>query len=190
MADTAVHLEREVLPDVPIRHWICSLPWGLRALLGYDRELCAGVLSAFVAELSRSLKWRAKQEYRLASVASAFTGAIVAVQRVDSAVRLNVHYHVFALDGVYVREDPSDAQSPLVFRALPTRARAEVAEVARRTAQRAQKLLQARGRSLDPEQSDAEPVELQLEHPALSACYDAAALGIAGEWGPSGTRSR
>ncbi len=26
MADTAVHLEQSVLPRVPIRHWICSLP--------------------------------------------------------------------------------------------------------------------------------------------------------------------
>jgi hypothetical protein len=41
MADTAVHLEQSVLPEVPIRHWICSLPWGLRALLGYDRGLCS-----------------------------------------------------------------------------------------------------------------------------------------------------
>jgi hypothetical protein len=22
-----------------VRHWICSFPWGLRALLGYDRNL-------------------------------------------------------------------------------------------------------------------------------------------------------
>ncbi|MSP25779.1 MAG: hypothetical protein EXR75_11555, partial [Myxococcales bacterium] len=29
-----VHLEQNVLPAVPIRHWICSLPWGLRALCG------------------------------------------------------------------------------------------------------------------------------------------------------------
>ncbi len=42
--DTAVHLEQSVLPRVPIRHWICSLPWGLRALLGYDRKLCAEVV--------------------------------------------------------------------------------------------------------------------------------------------------
>lgn len=28
MADTAVHLAERVLPRVPIRHWICSLPWG------------------------------------------------------------------------------------------------------------------------------------------------------------------
>jgi len=178
MADTAVHLEREVLPEVPIRHWICSLPWGLRALLGYDKELCAGALSAFVVELSRSLKWRAKKEYGLTSVAHALTGAVASVQRVDSGLRLNVHYHLLALDGVYVRQDPSNSQSPLVFRRLPTPTRAEVAEVARRTAQRVEKLLQTHGRSLDPEQTDTEPAPLQLEHPALAACYDAAALGV------------
>ena len=74
MADTAVHLERHVLPEVPVRHWICSLPWGLRALLGYDRVLCSEVLSAFIAELSRSLNRRAKQELGLSSVARAPEG--------------------------------------------------------------------------------------------------------------------
>jgi hypothetical protein len=68
MAETAIHLEERVLPAVRIRHWICSLPWGLRALLGYDRELCAEVVSAFVLELSRSLKRRGKHELGLASV--------------------------------------------------------------------------------------------------------------------------
>ena len=89
MADMAVHLEERVLPRVRIRHWICSLPWGLRALLGYDRKLCAEVVSAFMAEVDRSLRWRAKRELGLASVADAHTGAVVAVQRTDSALRLN-----------------------------------------------------------------------------------------------------
>src|SRR6266536_2974704 len=61
MADTAVHLEQRVLPAVPIRHWIGSLPWGLRALLGYDRRLCAQVVGAFAQELLRSLRQRAKR---------------------------------------------------------------------------------------------------------------------------------
>jgi hypothetical protein len=73
MADTAVHLERYVLPAVPIRHWICSLPWGLRALCGYDRKLCAEIVSAFVEELSRSLRFRAKHALGLKSVADAHT---------------------------------------------------------------------------------------------------------------------
>jgi hypothetical protein len=37
-----------------------GLPWGLRALLGYDRVLAARVASAFAGELDRSLKKRAK----------------------------------------------------------------------------------------------------------------------------------
>ncbi len=117
MVDTAVHLEQHVLPAVPIRHWICSLPWGLRSLLGYDKKLCAQVVSAFVGELSRSLKHRAKQALVLDSVRQAFTGAVASISRTDSALRLNVHFHVLALDGVYVREDEG---GPLVFYPLPT----------------------------------------------------------------------
>jgi hypothetical protein len=33
-----VHLEANVLPAVNIRHWVCTLPWGIRALLGYDKR--------------------------------------------------------------------------------------------------------------------------------------------------------
>ncbi len=59
MADTGVHLEQRVLPGVPVRHWVYSLPWGLRALLGYDKRPCADLLASVIAELGRSLKWRA-----------------------------------------------------------------------------------------------------------------------------------
>ncbi len=118
MADTAVHLEQSVLPRVPIRHWICSLPWGLRALLGYDRKLCAEVVSAFMAEVDRSLCWRSKRELGLASVADAHTGGVVAVQRTDSALRLNVHFHALVLDGVFVHEkdDPRAGSQKPPFR--------------------------------------------------------------------------
>ena len=36
---------------MPLRQWVCSLPWRLRTALAYDRELCADVLGAFVAAL-------------------------------------------------------------------------------------------------------------------------------------------
>lgn len=84
MADIGVHLEQCVFPEAPVRHWICSLPWGLRALLGYDRQLCAEVLAAVIAELSRSLRRRAKKALGLSSVGDALTGAVTAVQRVDA----------------------------------------------------------------------------------------------------------
>ncbi len=171
MADTAVHLEQSVLPRVPIRHWICSLPWGLRALLGYDRKLCAEVVSAFMAEVDRSLCWRAKRELGLASVADAHTGGVVAVQRTDSALRLNVHFHALVLDGVYVHEK-DDPRASLEFRELDTPTQADIAEVAARTAARIEKILRAHGRSPDPELGDDTPPELARDEPGLAACYD------------------
>jgi hypothetical protein len=177
MVDAAVHLEANVLPEVNIRHWVCTLPWGIRALLGYDKQLCAATLAAFVKECFRSLKQRAKARLGLASVRHALTGAVAAIQRTDSSLRLNVHFHVLVLDGVYVRDATT---RELEFHSLPAPTTAEVADVALRTAQRLDKLLRAQGRSLSPDEcNDPEPPKLQLDHPALAACYDAASRGLA-----------
>ncbi len=45
MADTAAHLVDRVLPEVPIRQWVLSLPIPLRYRIAYDRELCSEVLA-------------------------------------------------------------------------------------------------------------------------------------------------
>jgi L-lysine 2,3-aminomutase len=59
MSDAALHLVERVFPKVPIRQWVCSLPWQLRTLLGYDRQLCSAVMGALVKELTRSYERRA-----------------------------------------------------------------------------------------------------------------------------------
>jgi hypothetical protein len=133
MSDTAVHLTKHVLPEVPLRQWVCSLPWGLRIACGYDRELCADVVNAFVEELMRSLRWRAKRELGLASVDDAHPGAITFIQRFDSALRLNAHAHTLALDGVYVQS--SDAAAELTFHALSEPTDDDVIALAQRTAE-------------------------------------------------------
>jgi hypothetical protein len=68
MSDVAAHLVEEVLPKVPVRRWVCSLPWRLRYAMGYDRRLCADVLAVFIAALRRSLRHRAKLELGLGSL--------------------------------------------------------------------------------------------------------------------------
>ncbi len=165
-----------------MRQWVCSLPWRLRVLCGYDRHLCAEVLEAFVVGRSRSLKRRAKQSLGLATVGQAHTGAVSVIQRGDSDLRLNVHFHLLALDGVCVREEPS---APLVFHPLPAPTVDEVTDVAERTALRVQKILERHGRSLDGTGDlDANDAQSQ-EQLALSACYGAAAAGL----GPDGERA-
>jgi len=39
MADTAAHLVDRVLPEVPVRQWVLSLPFALRYRLAYDAPL-------------------------------------------------------------------------------------------------------------------------------------------------------
>jgi hypothetical protein len=123
----------------------------------------------------RSPRRRAKRGLGLATVTDAHPGAVAAVWRADSALRMNVHCHVLALDGVYVRNDTTGS---LVFHPLPAPTQAEVAEVARRTAARIEQLLRKHGRSIDPELADDDPHPLDLDDPALAACYAAAARGL------------
>src|SRR5213596_807259 len=44
MADTAAHLVDRVLPKVPVRQWVLSLPFALRYRLAYDARLVRDVL--------------------------------------------------------------------------------------------------------------------------------------------------
>jgi hypothetical protein len=107
----------------------------------------------------------------LASVEQAHPGTVTFIQRFDSALRLNVHFHTLALDGVYVRAD--DAAGELVFHALPEPTGDEVLEVARRTAERVVSILKKHGRSVDGLGDGAQTTDDR--DPAFAACIAVAA---------------
>jgi hypothetical protein len=170
MNDAALHLTERVIPEVPVRQWVCSLPWQLRYVLGYDRVLCAAVLRAFAVELSASYRRRAKHEHALQSVSVLHTGSVTFVQRVDGALRLNVHAHVLSLDGVYLRKGSRAAPEALSFLPLAEPTAADVQELTERTAARLVRVLRAHGRYLDQEHHDDAADErdtLAQEQPAL-----------------------
>ena len=168
MSDTAVWLTEHVVPKVQIRQWVCTLPWELRVRAGYDRDVCAMVLDTFVRELQRSYRWQAKREFGLSSVEDAFTGMVTVIQRFDSALRLNVHFHTLVLDGVYVKSDNGE----LRFLRLSRPSEDDVYEVARRTSKKVQAELAKRGRTSDRESNGDGAGEIE---PGLFACYDVAA---------------
>jgi hypothetical protein len=153
------------------RQWVCTLPWALRYRVGYNRVLCAAVFDAFVQELQRSYRRRAKRELGLGSVRLAKTGTVTFIQRFDSALRLTPHVHTLVLDGVYVRGHGGRLQ----FHALATPTLAEVADVTRRTAERIERLLRTRGYEL--EAGDSAYDELSDRQPVLAGCYRAATAG-------------
>jgi hypothetical protein len=151
------------------------MPFCLRYPMGYDKKLCADILSVFAAELTHWYKLRAKQLLGLRSVDEAHTGAVTLVQRFDSALRLNLHPHTLAIDGVYVKDGHGDE---LVFVALPEPSTAEVTHLAGRIAERAENVMRKHGRRVDADSADTQPDSLSLEQPALCACYQASVQGV------------
>ena len=129
-------------------------------------------------ELSQSYRRRAKRELCLPSVSSLHTGSVTFVQRVDSALRLNVHAHTLCLDGVYLAKGPASAPTSLTFMPLPEPSVAEVQQLAERTAARIERVLRAHGRYFEQEDANAPDDDALLhEQPALAACMKASASG-------------
>ena len=68
MVDTAAWLVDRVIPEVPVRQRVLSLPYRVRHVRAYDAELCAAVRGVLVRAVSGYYEQRAR---RLALVARA-----------------------------------------------------------------------------------------------------------------------
>jgi Putative transposase len=97
MAQTAAHLVDAVIPLVPVRQWVLSLPIPLRILLAAHRQLLSGVLQivhrAIATFLIKPSGLKRTETH---------TGAGTRIQRFGSAANLNIHVHCLVLDGVYL----------------------------------------------------------------------------------------
>ena len=102
MADTAAHLVDHVLPHVPVRQWVLTLPMALRYRAGFDPALASAILELFLRTVFGWLQRKARDE----GVADGRAGAVTVIQRAGGSVNASLHYHSLVLDGVYVRRDP------------------------------------------------------------------------------------
>src|SRR5207244_7397793 len=94
------HVVDRVLPCVPMRQWVLSLPRWARFLLARDAALITRTLhlalrGIFVRQLLRA---------RRMGVRGTGAGAVTFVQRLASALNLTVDFHCVVPDGVWVRE--------------------------------------------------------------------------------------
>ena len=96
MEASAAHLVDRVLPRVPVRQFVLTLPIPLRLLLAARPGLIGPVLGVVHRLLARHLAALAGLRGALCA-----TGAVTIIQRFGSAANLNVHFHCLALDGVY-----------------------------------------------------------------------------------------
>jgi hypothetical protein len=100
MAERAAHLVDSVLPDVPIRQWVLSVPYHLRYRLAWDHDLCRAVAGVMVRSIIRVLGDRARD----VGIQGGRGGAVVIIQRFGGALNLNVHFHALVPDGVFAGE--------------------------------------------------------------------------------------
>ena len=96
MSQTAAHLVDHVIPHVPVRQWVLSLPIPLRVLLAAQPELVTSVLQVVQRVLTRHLLGAAGLKAE-----EGHGGAVTLIQRFGSAANLNIHLHCLVLDGVY-----------------------------------------------------------------------------------------
>ena len=96
MSQTAAHLVDHVIPHVPVRQWVLSLPIPLRVLLAAQPELVTPVLQVVQRVVTRHLLDGAGLK-----ADEGHGGAVTLIQRFGSAANLNIHLHCLVLDGVY-----------------------------------------------------------------------------------------
>ena len=100
MAERAAHLVDHVLPRVPIRQWVLSLPHRLRYRLAWDHALCRAV----VGRLMRAIRGFLRRRARDTGVTDGRSGAVTVVQRFGGALNTNIHFHALVIDGVFTQE--------------------------------------------------------------------------------------
>ena len=86
MSATAANLiERVLPPSTPLRQWVLTFPFSWRPRLAQDGELLGRLTQIFVETVQGFYVRRAA----LAGAQGAKTGAVTAVQRASSDMRLN-----------------------------------------------------------------------------------------------------
>jgi len=157
MANCAAHLVDRVVPDVPVRHYVLSLPYELRRLAAFKQDVLGAFVKIFIDAVSARYRARAKLE-------GAEVGAITFVQRFGGSLNLNLHLHVAFLDGVFTR----DEQRRVQFHPAPAPEATELQQIVWRVQKRATAWLRRHG-YVDERPSEARSDEAP-EQGAIGAC--------------------
>src|SRR2546430_7921702 len=141
MAQTAAHLVECVIPWVPTRQWVVSVPIPLRYWTAPSKELTAKVHTIIRTTIA--------QYYVNQAVKSGIErqkvqpGSVTFIQRFGGAINLNVHYHVVFLEGAYL--DGTDQGRKPRFITVEPPSDADIAEVLQKISRRVLRTLRQLG---------------------------------------------
>lgn len=138
MVESAALLVDEVLPRLPMRQWVLSVPYPLRFLFAREPKVMGKVLGIVYRTIASHFITQSNL-----TRATAHTGAVTLIQRFGSALNLNVHLHMLFLDGVYVIG--SDAAVAPTFCRVHAPTAAQLQRLLERISQRIGRYLERQG---------------------------------------------
>jgi hypothetical protein len=100
MAQTAARLVEQVIPWVPTRQWVVSVPVPVRYWIASSQDLTAKVHTIIRTAIGQYYVHKAVA--RGCARANIQPGSVTFIQRFGSAINVNLHFHVVFLEGVYV----------------------------------------------------------------------------------------
>jgi hypothetical protein len=113
MAQTAAHLADHVIPPVPVRQWVISVPKRLRGVLGERPKAIAAVTRILLDEIETLLSLDRLRCARQATPSSPRSrlGAVSFLHRFGSGLNRHAHLHAAVTDGVFLPgpDGPPDA---------------------------------------------------------------------------------
>jgi len=181
MTERAAHLVDAVLPRVPVRQWVLTVPHRLRYRLAWNHGLSRAVLRVY----ARVLLDVYTRGARARGFPGGRTGTVTVMQRAGSGLNANLHFHTLALDGVF-SDGPGGA---LAFHAAAAPSDAEVAAALATVRQRVRRLLVRRG--LEPGDDATGPADrLADESPVLAGIVGASVQGRVALGSREGARVR
>ena len=105
MAEVAAHLTDRVLPWLPVRQWVLSVPKRLRPYLHHDPGVASGVLHVFLRAIRSTLRRTSP-----GSPSDARIGAVSFLHRFGSSLNAHFHYHLIVLDGVFSESEDGEVR--------------------------------------------------------------------------------
>jgi hypothetical protein len=122
MAQTAAHLADHVIPPVPVRQWVISVPKRVRGMLADRPRAVAALTKIFLNEIERLLLAASggAPDAETPRASRPRLGGISFLHRFGSALNHHVHLHACVTDGVFVpAADHAGSDAPPTF--LPAR---------------------------------------------------------------------
>ena len=176
MTERAAHLVDAVLPWVPVRQWVLTVPYRLRYQMAWNHGLSRAVLRVYT---------RVLLDVYARGVPGGRTGSVTVMQRAGSGLNVNLHFHTLVLDGVFT-EAPGGA---LAFHPAPGPSNAEVAAALATIRHRVQRLLVRR--RLEPADDATGPVDRLADAcPVLAGIVGASVQGRVALGSRAGARVR